>query len=144
MAHSDCRVHRRGAGAVAVRSAIALHRLIVRCAPVGLLLLLACLLDFGGVELKSAALHESGRRPIGQRPRVGRHETQSCGSIPMRKALHRQEQIQMITSAIGKPILNAPPMIIANAESRFPSARTVLPAMTLLHEPPRASPAAQG
>jgi hypothetical protein len=42
----------------------------------------------------------------------------------------------MITSAIGKPILNAPPMIIANAESRFASARTVLPAMTLLRRAP--------
>jgi hypothetical protein len=54
----------------------------------------------------------------------------------IRKRVVRQEQIQMITSAIGRPILNAPPMIIANAESKFPSARTVLPAIPLLHRAP--------
>jgi hypothetical protein len=42
----------------------------------------------------------------------------------------------MITSAIGNPMPNAPPIINANAESRLPSARTILPAMTLLRRAP--------
>ena len=62
MAHSDCRVCRRVDGAGTVRSAIALHQLIMHCAPVGLLLLLARLLDIGGVESDVKIVRAAGRR----------------------------------------------------------------------------------
>jgi len=47
----------------------------------------------------------------------------------------------MITSAIGNPTPNAPPIINANAESKFASARTIRPAMLFFRRTPRASPA---
>jgi hypothetical protein len=50
----------------------------------------------------------------------------------------RQEQTQMITSAIGTPAATAPPIIIANAESKLGSASTPRLDTTLLREPPRA------
>jgi hypothetical protein len=42
----------------------------------------------------------------------------------------------MITSVIGKPTPNAPPIINANAESKFASARSIRPAMLLLRRAP--------
>jgi hypothetical protein len=42
----------------------------------------------------------------------------------------------MITSAIGKPTPNAPPIINANAVSRFASARTIRSAILLLRRAP--------
>jgi hypothetical protein len=44
-----------------------------------------------------------------------------------------QEQIQTITIATGKATPNAPPIINANAESKFASACTSCPDMPLLH-----------
>jgi hypothetical protein len=55
-----------------------------------------------------------------------------------------QEQSQMINSANGTPMPMAPPIIDAQAENRFPSERNSLPDISLLHEPPRVLPVAQG
>ena len=48
----------------------------------------------------------------------------------------------MITSAIGRPTPNAPPIINTNAESKLSSAWTARLDMSLLHRAPRASPVA--
>ena len=53
-----------------VRSAIALRRPIVHCAPVGLLLLLARLLDIGGVETQFSVLAAANRRRGARKPRA--------------------------------------------------------------------------
>ena len=53
-----------------------------------------------------------------------REEAQDSGdAIPA----SRQAQSQMISSVSGKPTLNAPPIINANAESKFASLRIALP-----------------
>jgi hypothetical protein len=48
----------------------------------------------------------------------------------------------MMTSADGTPIQMAPPIIDANAESKFPSELNSLPDIPLLLEPPRELPVA--
>src|SRR5882757_10015069 len=50
--------------------------------------------------------------------------------------LKPQEQIQIIRSAIGRPVPNAPPIIKANAESKFGSTWTPCLDTTLLHRAP--------
>ena len=65
MAPSDCRGYRRVDCAMPVRSAIALRRPIVHCAPVGLLLLLARLLDIGGVVGRFPVLVPAANRKRG-------------------------------------------------------------------------------
>jgi len=47
--------------------------------------------------------------------------------IALAIAASRQAQSQMITIVSGKPTLNAPPIINANAESKFASLRIALP-----------------
>jgi hypothetical protein len=47
-----------------------------------------------------------------------------------------QEQIQMITIAIGRAAPNAPPIINMNADSKFASACTSCPDMPLLPSSP--------
>jgi hypothetical protein len=53
----------------------------------------------------------------------------------------RQEQIQMITMVKGRATPTAPPIVNANADSRFVSACASFPDMLLLH---RAQPRRQG
>jgi hypothetical protein len=45
----------------------------------------------------------------------------ACNSAKRKRKLH-QEQSQIIKSAIGRPTPRAPPIIIANAESKLGSA----------------------
>ena len=49
---------------------------------------------------------------------------------------HCHEQIQMITMVMGRATPNAPPIIIANADSKFASAWTSCPDMPLLPSSP--------
>jgi hypothetical protein len=61
-------------------------------------------------------------------------EKQQGGSAPMSK--HCQEQIQMITMVKGRAMPTAPPIVNANADSRFASACSSFPDMLLLHRAP--------
>jgi hypothetical protein len=71
---------------------------------------------------------------IGAAGKASRGEKQQGGSAPMSK--HRQEQIQMITMVKGRATPTAPPIVNANADSRFASACSSFTDMPLLHRAP--------
>jgi len=64
-----------------------------------------------------------------------RAANRACDSTERERKMH-QEQSQIIKSAIGRPTPNAPPIIIANAESKLGSACICRPDMPLLHRAP--------
>jgi hypothetical protein len=72
--------------------------------------------------------------------RIACHSGEPCWrSAPMSK--HCQEQIQMITMVKGRATPIAPPIVNANADSRFASACSSIPDMLLLHRAqPRLKP----
>jgi hypothetical protein len=79
-------------------------------------------------------IEQASASHIGGVGRASQREKQHGGSVPMSERC--QEQIQMITMVIGKATPNAPPIINANADSRFASACTSCPDMPLLHRAP--------
>src|ERR1700676_2296276 len=62
--------------------------------------------------------------------------SEACSPPGYMRSPPSQEQIQIITSAIGKPTPKAPPIINANAESKLSSAWTSRLDIPILHQAP--------
>jgi hypothetical protein len=80
----------------------------------------------GAVYLDGVAIDDAGSAgEVGGEGRPGQREEQQGGSAPVSR--RGQEQIQMITMVMGRATPNAPPIIIANADSKLASACTSCP-----------------
>jgi len=85
-------------------------------------------------ETGKALGQKQGADQVAGKGRADQREQQKGGDIPLSRGC--QEQIQMITMAIGRAAPNAPPIIKANADSRFASACTSYLDIPLLHRAP--------
>ena len=72
-------------------------------------------------------------RGLRQNPSLQRNKQHGGGAL---SSMRRHEQIQMITIVMGTAAPKAPPIINANADSRFASAGPSFPDMPLLHRAP--------
>jgi hypothetical protein len=87
-------------------------------------------------ELDHVVIGKANRRRINRHDAGRPADTANAHDDPALSASATpkpQEQIQIISSAIGRLVPNAPPIIKANAESKFGSTCTSCLDTTLLH-----------